>query len=62
MSKGRRAALITGSNKNIGRACALALARDGCNVVINGSKDRAAAESVAKEVTRARRRGDRRHG
>ncbi len=50
MSKSRRAALITGSNKNIGRACALVLARDGCNVVVNGSQDRSAAESVAKEV------------
>ena len=46
----RRTALITGSNKNIGRACALHLARAGCNVVVNGSRDAAAAEAVAKEV------------
>jgi 3-oxoacyl-[acyl-carrier protein] reductase len=45
-----RTALITGSNKNIGRACALALARSGCNIVVNGARDRAAAESVAGEV------------
>ena len=50
MAKGKRTALITGSNKNIGRACALALARGGCNIVVNGSKDRAAAETVAREV------------
>ena len=50
MSKTKHAALITGSNKNIGRACALILARAGCNIVVNGSKDRKAAESVAKEV------------
>lgn len=49
MSK-RRTALVTGSNKNIGRACALHLARGGCNVVVNGSRDRAAAETVAREV------------
>lgn len=48
----RRSALITGSNKNIGRACALALAQQDCDVVINGSKDRAAAEAVASEVRR----------
>lgn len=50
MPKGTRTALVTGSNKNIGRACALALARQGCNVIVNGSKDRAAAEAVAGEV------------
>ena len=46
----RRTALITGSNKNIGRACALALAKGGFNIVVNGSKDRTSAESVAREV------------
>lgn len=51
MPKGARTALVTGSNKNIGRACALALARQGCNVIINGSKDGAAAEAVANEVS-----------
>ncbi len=50
MAKAKHTALITGSNKNIGRACALHLAKAGCNVVINGARDKAAAESVAKEV------------
>lgn len=45
-----RTALITGAGRNIGRAVALALAREGMNVVINGSADRAAAESVAAEA------------
>ena len=54
MTKAQHTALITGSNKNIGRACALALAKAGCNVVINGSRDRQAAEKVAME---ARERG-----
>jgi 3-oxoacyl-[acyl-carrier protein] reductase len=50
---GRRTAFVTGSNKNIGRACALHLAKAGCNVVINGSKDRQSAENVAREARAA---------
>src|ERR1700730_3822037 len=50
MSKSKHSALITGSSKNIGRACALVLARAGCNVVINGARDRDAAETVASEA------------
>jgi len=46
----RRTALITGAGRNIGRAAALGLARDGFNLVINGSSDRAAAEMVAAEA------------
>ena len=45
-----RTALITGAGRNIGRAIAIGLAQDGMNVVINGSSDRAAADSVAAEV------------
>ena len=48
-----RTALITGAGQNIGRACALALAADGFNVVINGLSNRAACEetkAVAEEL------------
>ncbi len=46
----KRAAVVTGAGRNIGRACVLALAEDGFDVVINGSSDRAACESVASEA------------
>lgn len=47
----RKAALITGAGRNIGRACTLGLAQDGYNVVINGSSNRTACEKVAQEAT-----------
>lgn len=50
MAVAKRAALVTGAGRNIGRACALALAQDGFNVAINGSSDRAACERVAAEA------------
>ncbi len=50
MSGTARTALITGSGKNIGRACALALAADGVNVVLNGSSDEQACQTVANEA------------
>ena len=47
MAKTKRTALITGSGRNIGRACALALAADGINLVINGSSNQNACEQTA---------------
>ena len=47
MAKTNRTALITGSGRNIGRACALALATDGINLVVNGSSNQDACEQTA---------------
>ncbi len=50
MAQDKRTALITGSGRNIGRAIALHLAKAGYNIVLNGSRDRAACEEVAAKV------------
>lgn len=50
MTRRNKAALITGAGRNIGRAVALGLAADGFDVVINGSRNRAACEAVAAEA------------
>ena len=50
MAATKKAALVTGAGRNIGRACVLGLAEDGFNIVLNGSSDRAACEAVAKEA------------
>jgi len=45
-----KAALITESAKNIGRATALALAADGADVLVHGRGDADAAEATAAEI------------
>lgn len=45
-----KVALVTGGGRNIGRAIAQALARDGATVVVNGRSNRAAIELVADEI------------
>jgi 3-oxoacyl-[acyl-carrier protein] reductase len=48
-----RSAIVTGSGRNIGRAIALALAAQGVSVVVNGHRDRAAVDSVVKDIAEA---------
>ena len=50
MQQDRKTALITGSGQNIGRGIAHELASSGHNIIVNGSRNRDAAESVAAEV------------
>jgi len=51
-----RVAIVTGAGRNIGRATALTLVRDGFDVVIHAGSDRAAAEEVRREAEAAGRR------
>ena len=45
-----RTAIVTGSGRNIGKAIALAFARAGANVVVNGHRDLKALDQVRTEI------------
>lgn len=51
-----KVALVTGSSRGIGRATAIRLAQEGCNVVVNYVKDEKSAQTVVKEITKLGRK------
>src|SRR4051812_31339144 len=62
MSEGRpRVAIVTGSESGIGRATAVALAEQGCDLGITWYRDEKAGEATAEEVRRLGRRAEVRH-
>ncbi|MGC1778800.1 MAG: SDR family NAD(P)-dependent oxidoreductase [Xanthobacteraceae bacterium] len=50
-----KVALVTGSSRGIGRGIALALAAEGCDVMLNG-RDEAALNEIAEAIRKAGRR------
>lgn len=51
-----KVAIVTGSSRGIGRAIAVELAREGCDVVVNYLRDRDAAEQARTEIETLGRR------
>lgn len=51
-----KVALVTGSSRGIGRATAIRLAKEGCNVAVNYIKDERSAHGVVKEISKLGRK------
>jgi hypothetical protein len=57
----QRVAVVTGSESGIGRATAVALAEQGCDIGVTWYRDEGAGEATAEEVRRTGRRAEVRH-
>ena len=52
-----KVAIVTGASKGIGKAIAMALGREGANVIVNYHTDRQGAEEAVAEIEKAGRKG-----
>jgi 3-oxoacyl-[acyl-carrier protein] reductase len=52
MNLDKKVALVTGASRGIGRATAIALAKEGCSVIINFKSDSVAGQEVWEECNR----------
>lgn len=50
MSENKKIAIVTGSSRGIGKACALELAKDGYTIIINYTSRAESAEEVVSEI------------
>lgn len=48
-----RVAIVSGASRGIGRATAIAFAREGARIVVNFNKERSKAEEVVKEIKKS---------
>ena len=46
-----KVAIVTGSDRGIGRGIAISLAKEGCNVIVNSHKDVKEGSDVVNEIT-----------